>query len=109
MPGPLPIALALNRPAPQGPGDQRVLVLGDGDFLSNAHLDNAANRALALRLVQWLTAPEGAASVPARTFQDGELGLTRKQILTVGGGSLAVLPVFFLLTGLVIRWRRRQG
>ncbi len=109
LPGPLPLALALSRPAPQRPGEQRILVLGDGDFLSNAHLDNAGNRALALRLLQWLTAPEGATSVPTRTLPDQELGLTRTQILIVGGGSLAVLPALLLLTGLVIRWRRRRG
>lgn len=109
LPGPLPLALALSRPAPRHPGEQRVLVLGDGDFLSNAHLDNAGNRALALRLLQWLTVPEGAALVPTRTLADRELGLTRTQILVVGGGSLAVLPALLLLTGLVIRWHRRRG
>jgi ABC-type uncharacterized transport system involved in gliding motility auxiliary subunit len=109
LPGPLPLALAITRPASQRPGEQRVLVLGDGDFLSNAYLGVAGNQALALRLVEWLTAPEGAANVPARTFSDRDLELTRTQILVVGGGSLVVLPVLLLLTGLVIRWRRRRG
>ena len=84
-------------------------MLGDGDFLSNAHLDDAGNRALALRLIQWLTEPEGAATVPTRGVTDSQLGLTRTQILVVGGGSLAVVPVLFLLIGLVVRWRRRRG
>jgi ABC-type uncharacterized transport system involved in gliding motility auxiliary subunit len=109
LPGPLPLALAITRPAPQRPGEQRVLVLGDGDFLSNAYLGFAGNRALALRLVEWLTAPEGAANVPARNFSDRDLELTRTQILVVGGGSLVVLPVLLLLTGLIVRWRRRRG
>lgn len=109
LPGPLALALALTRPTPRRPGEQRVLVLGDGDFLSNAHLDDAGNRALALRLIQWLTEPEGAASVPTRSLLDRELALTRTQILVVGGGSLAVVPVLFLLIGLVVRWRRRRG
>jgi len=108
-PGPLPLALALARPAPQRFGEQRVLVLGDGDFLSNAYLDNAGNRALALRLVQWLTTPDEVASVPPRSLPDRELGLTRTHILMVGGGYLVVLPALFLLTGLIIRWRRRKG
>jgi hypothetical protein len=86
-----------------------VLVLGDGDFLSNSHLGSAGNRALALRLVQWLMEPEGTVGIPVRAFPDRELALTRTQILIVGGGSLAVLPTLFLLTGLIIRWRRRRG
>jgi hypothetical protein len=97
-----------NPPAPQGSGEQRILMLGDGDFLSNAHLSVIGNRALALRLVQWLTAPEGAAAVPARTLSDRELGLSRTQILVVGGGSLLVLPTLFLTMGLFLRWRRRR-
>jgi len=109
LPGPLPLALALTRPASQRPGEQRVLLLGDGDFLSNAHLDDAGNRALALRLIQWLTEPEGAASVPTRSAPDQELGLTHTQILLVGGGSLVLVPVLFILIGLVVRWRRRRG
>lgn len=107
--GPLPLALALTRPSPRGSGEQRILVLGDGDFLSNAHLDMAGNQALALRLVQWLTAPEGLASVPARDLADQELGLTRAQILVVGGGSLAAAPTLLLTIGLIVRWRRRRG
>ena len=109
LPGPLPLALALVRPAPQGSGAQRVLVVGDGDFLSNAHLDVAGNRALALRLVQWLTAPPGATGASVRAPSDLELGLTRTQVLVIGGGSLVVLPTLFMVTGLVIRWRRRKG
>ena len=49
--GPLTIALALNRPSPRGPGEQRVVVVGDGDFLSNAHLSHGGNLDLGLRLV----------------------------------------------------------
>jgi len=109
VPGPLPLALAMTRPAPQRPGEQRVLVLGDGDFLSNAYLDIAGNRALALQTVQWLTAPEGTAAVPARTFPDRDLTLTRTLSLVIGGGALVVLPALLLLTGLIIRWRRRRG
>lgn len=109
QPGPLSLALLLTRPHPAHEGEQRVLVVGDGDFLSNAYLDTAGNRSLALRLVQWLTAPEGFTSVPARNLEDRELVLTRTQILVVGGGSLLGLPVLFLVTGLVVRWRRRRG
>jgi ABC-type uncharacterized transport system involved in gliding motility auxiliary subunit len=109
MPGPLPVALALTRPAPQGAGEQRVLVLGDGDFLSNAYLDVGGNRALALHLIHWLTAPQGPVDLLTRIIADRDLALSRTQILLVGGGSLVVLPALFLITGLVIRWRRGKG
>jgi hypothetical protein len=77
--------------------------------LSNAHLDNGGNQSLGLRMVQWLTAPEGAPPPPAPALADRELELTRRQILTIGAGALAVLPALFLSTGLIIGWRRRRG
>jgi hypothetical protein len=107
QPGPLPVALALTRARPQG-GEQRVLILGDGDFLSNAHLETAGNRALGLRLIEWLTAPEGDAPVPPRELPDRTLALTRTDILLIGGGSLVVGPILFLAAGLLVRRHRRR-
>jgi ABC-type uncharacterized transport system involved in gliding motility auxiliary subunit len=47
--------------------------------------------------------------VPTRTFPDRDLTLTATRSLVIGGGALVALPVLFLLTGLIIRWRRRRG
>jgi hypothetical protein len=106
--GPLPLALVLTRPAPKGPGPQRVLVVGDGDFLSNANLANLGNRALGLRMVEWLTAPRGTSPVPPRTLPDRDLTLSRREVIAIGGGSLVGLPSLLLAIGLLIRWRRRR-
>jgi hypothetical protein len=106
QPGPLPVALVLTRSAPRGKGQQRVVVVGDGDFLSNANLATAANQALGLRMVEWLTAPPGTVQVPERVLPDRDLALSRSEILTVGGGALVGLPSLLLLIGVIIRWRR---
>ncbi len=106
-PGPLPLALALTREAP-GKSEQRVLILGDGDFLSNAQLGSGSNRVLGLRLLQWLTPPEGSNRIPPLELADRNMGLSRIEILVVGGGSLVILPLLFLFAGLFIRWRRRR-
>ncbi|MCU0834852.1 MAG: GldG family protein [Chromatiaceae bacterium] len=106
--GPLPLALALTRQAPSGEGEQRLLVLGDGDFLSNAHLETAGNRALGLAMVHWLTSPVALPSASAGPAER-ELALTRGQILVLGGGSLVVLPLVFLTVGLLVHRRRRRG
>ncbi len=108
LPGPLPLALALTRPSPAGSGEQRVLVLGDGDFLSNAHLDQGANRGLGSRIAQWLTAPSGTSPAPAGELGDREIALTRTQILVVGAVPLAAMPLLFVTLGLVIRRRRQR-
>jgi hypothetical protein len=106
QPGPLPVALVLTRSAPRGKGQQRVIVVGDGDFLSNANLATAGNQALGLRMVEWLTAPAGSVPVPARVLPDRDLALSRSEIATVGGGALIGLPTLLLVIGLIVRWRR---
>lgn len=109
QPGPLPLALVLTRPTPDATGEQRVLIVGDGDFLSNAHLGQYGNRDLGLRMLQWLTSPAGAATVPARELDDREIALTRTQILIIGGIPLVAVPLLFVGLGLAIRRHRRRG
>lgn len=107
LPGPLPLALALTRTVSEG-RTQRLLLIGDGDFLSNAHLGNGANRTLGLRMMQWLTAPEGSEVPAATAAADRMLQLSRSAVLVLGGGSLVVLPVLFLAIGFTIRRQRMR-
>ena len=99
--GPLPLAVALTRDA------QRVVLVGDGDFLSNTYLGNGGNRELGIRLVEWLSANDALVNVDAVAAPDRELVLSSWQIALVGGGFLVVLPGVFLLNGLWLWWRRR--
>jgi ABC-type uncharacterized transport system involved in gliding motility auxiliary subunit len=112
-PGPLTVALALTRPSPRaqegGQVEQRVLVVGDGDFLSNAHLAQGGNRDLGLRLVRWASGQQGLDAPPERWAGDREVQLDDLRRLLVGGLSLVVLPLVFLSFGLVLRWYRWRG
>jgi ABC-type uncharacterized transport system involved in gliding motility auxiliary subunit len=111
--GPLAVALALTRPSPRaqavGQGEQRVLVVGDGDFLSNANVAQGGNRDLGLRLVGWASGQQGLDAPPERWAGDREVELTDLRRILVGGLSLVVLPLVFLISGLVIRWYRWRG
>ncbi len=108
--GPLTVALAVTRPSPRptegGRGEQRVVVVGDGDFLSNANLAQGGNRDLGLRLVRWASGQQGPDALPERWAGDREVQLDDLRRLLVGGLSLVVLPLVFLISGLVIRWYR---
>jgi ABC-type uncharacterized transport system involved in gliding motility auxiliary subunit len=108
--GPLTLGLAMERELakPGGARSQRAVVIGDGDFLTNAFLDNAGNQALGLRLVRWLMAEDRLLLVPPRETGDRDLQLTTDLALVLGVGSLFGLPLGFLLTGLAIRWRRKR-
>jgi len=108
--GPLAVGIALERSyaAPTGARGQRVLVVGDGDFLANAYLDNVGNRELGLRLVRWLLEEDQLLEIPPREVQDRELIITQDLALALGAGSLVVAPLGFLAMGLLIRRRRNR-
>jgi ABC-type uncharacterized transport system involved in gliding motility auxiliary subunit len=106
--GPLTLGLALTRQASAGP-EQRALLVGDGDFLSNSFLANAGNRELGLWLVRWVMGEDRLLDIPPREATDRQLALGQTPALVLGLASLVVAPLALLLTGLLIRHRRRRG
>ncbi|MET0023683.1 MAG: GldG family protein [Sedimenticola sp.] len=105
--GPLAIGYALSRPR-QG-GEQRVVVVGDGDFLSNSYLANAGNQDLGLNLVRWLAGDDQLLDIPARTGSDLDITLSPTAGAVIGLGFLLVVPLALFATGMLIWWRRRHG
>jgi ABC-type uncharacterized transport system involved in gliding motility auxiliary subunit len=108
--GPLHIGIAFSRNLAdiRGLRQQRILVIGDGDFLSNAFLGNSGNLDLGLNLVRWLNADETMLSIPAKTAIDLRLELSQTATAVIGLGFLLALPLGFIATGLIIWWRRRR-
>ncbi len=112
-PGPLTIALALSRPVDAKAADgsrreQRLVIVGDGDFLSNAYLANGGNLDLGLNILRWLTEEDDLLDVPVRTAPDRTLDLSPTATAIIGLGFLLVSPSLLIGTGLYIRWRRRR-
>jgi ABC-type uncharacterized transport system involved in gliding motility auxiliary subunit len=112
--GPLDVGLALSRSRPTGSDDphepaqqQRVVLIGDGDFLSNAYLGNVGNLDLGLNLLNWLGSDDAFIDIPARTSTDLNFSLSRTMSLVVAFVPLAVLPVILLATGFFV-WRVRR-
>jgi ABC-type uncharacterized transport system involved in gliding motility auxiliary subunit len=105
--GPLTIGYVLTR----GDEDQeqRVLVIGDGDFLSNSYLNNAGNLDLGLKLFRWLLADERMLDIPPRPILDRELQLSPLAQGIIGLGTLFGLPLILLMVGTVIAWRRNRA
>ncbi len=101
--GPLPIAWALTRQA------QRVIVIGDGDFLSNTWLGNGGNRDLGVRLVEWLAHNDALVDVPTTPAPDTLLNLARWQALVIALGFLFALPLAFAANGVWLWWKRRTA
>ena len=107
--GPLPVVLALTRPRGGDGREQRVLLVGDGDFLSNAQLGAYGNRDLGLKLIRWVSGEEELHPLPAEPVPAEGLILDRTRRLVIGLGALVLLPGLFLVSGLAVRWVRSRG
>jgi ABC-type uncharacterized transport system involved in gliding motility auxiliary subunit len=107
QPGPLSIGYVLSRQ--QGEREQRVMVIGDGDFLSNSYLDNAGNQDLGLSLLRWLVADDRMLGIPPREILDRELRLSPLAQGIIGLSTLILLPLLFLSIGGILAWRRNRA
>lgn len=109
--GPLVIGVALTREMTREEGEsqqQRVVVIGDGDFLSNGYLGVGGNLQLAMNIANWLVSDDQLLSIPAKSASDITLEMGETELAVVGIGFLVVLPLLLLGTGLLIWWRRRR-
>ena len=110
--GPLIIGIVLTRTVASGeerdPTEQRVIVTGDGDFLSNTYLGNAGNLGLGLSMTHWLSHDETLIDIHIKSAPDTSLVLGNISRAVIGLGFLFGLPALLLITGLVIWIRRRR-
>lgn len=109
VPGPLDIGFALSRSSPSPERtEQRMAVIGDGDFLSNSYLGNAGNREFGLRVFNWLLQDDALIDVPERSAPDRRLDLSQGALNAIGAITLLGIPGLLAGIGLLIRWRRRR-
>jgi ABC-type uncharacterized transport system involved in gliding motility auxiliary subunit len=115
--GPLDIGVALTATPPADqtadasgapPHEQRVIVTGDGDFLSNTYLGNAGNLDLGLDMVHWLSHDDAFIDIRVKAAPDTTLELGRISQAVIGLGSLIGMPLLLLGSGLAIWLRRRR-
>lgn len=107
--GPLDFGFALSRLSPSpAKSEQRVVVIGDGDFLSNTFLGNGGNRALGERVFDWLLGDDKLVDLPPRGAPDRLLQISQAGLNALSTGFMIVLPLLLLLIGGVIAWRRRR-
>lgn len=111
-PGPLILGLALSWLKPgEESGDavqQRVVVIGDGDFLSNTYLGNGANLELGLNIFNWLVLDEALIALPPRSVPDPTLRLSESALALLAALFLVILPAGLMSSGWLIWWFRRR-
>ena len=104
--GPLTLGYALTRDF-SNKNQQRIMVIGDADFLSNAYLGNVGNSEFGFRLINWLTHDDQFIEIPPKSAPGKSLQLTTTSVTIIGFGFLLGLPLLLIATGFII-WRRRK-
>lgn len=127
IPGPLTIGLTLTRqytpPAADTPAEgvpavakeapkaraQRIVVIGDADFLSDAYVGELGNQQLGLNVLQWLASRDAQLNIDIKKAPDTMLYVPGWALVTIAGLFILLLPLGLLGYG-VGRWvvRRRK-
>ncbi len=106
--GPLNIGYLLTRFSDDRDSEQRIAIIGDGDFLSNTYIGNASNLELGVALINWLVEDDDLIAIPLKTTIDNQLTLSKKQSLVIGLGFLMAIPLLLLAIGFYLWWTRRR-
>ena len=109
--GPLNIGISLARSIQADDGklsEQRIVVSGDGDFLSNRYLGNGSNTELGLNMINWLSHDDDLIAIHPKSAPDIRLDLSQNAQFIIGFGFLLFLPAGLLLAGVRIWLVRRK-
>lgn len=104
--GPITIASAFERNV--GDRQQRVVVVGNGHFLSNAFIGNGGNRDLGVNMVNWLAGDDRLIVIQPREAADSRIDIDQATLYLIAFGFLFVIPLAFMIAGVAIWWRRRR-
>ena len=110
--GPINIGVALERI--YGKKGQRVVVMGNANFLSNTFITNGGNLDLGVNIVNWLAGDDQVITIqpiPLKdinvTIPDSDSG--RLVAWTVFHGFQYFLPLAMMIAGFYFWWKRRKA
>lgn len=86
----------------------RMVVVGDGDFVSDDFLDVGANAAFVTRAIDWLALDDDIVAVEANIPALRPIALTEARITYARLLGAGIVPAFFLLGGAIL-WAIRRG
>ncbi len=108
--GPLDIGFTLTRVAEEGEDkEQRIVLIGDGDFLSNTFIENGGNLDLGIKIINWLAREDIFVSIPAKIPSDASLELSSMTVGILGLLFLIILPLGLISAGVIIWLQRRKA
>jgi ABC-2 type transport system permease protein len=90
-----------------GNREQRVIITGDSDFLSNRFIERGDNMSVALAMLRWLGGVDMSLDIPSSSPPDTSLSLSAQQTLSLTIIFIFLAPITAGL-GLFRIWRRRR-
>ena len=120
--GPVTMAVALHRPRSSridsqqagqddtatATGSQRMIVVGDSDFLSDTYIGAGANLNLGLNIFNWLIGDDDFISVEVKPAADTKLILAETQLVIIGFGFFLIIPIILIVIGFRIWYVRKN-
>ena len=85
----------------------RFLVVGSSSWAANSFINFNGNRDLALNAMNWLSSDEDLISIRPKDHEDRRITMTRAQMSWVRTTSQFLLPLFVLVAGVSVWWKRR--
>lgn len=105
--GPLNIAVTVTRKRDKN--EQRVAIVCDGDFASNAFIQrNGANLDFAMSIMNWLSHDDAYINIPVRTVADQTLQMSKTMRNTLMALFSIIIPLLLVASGITIWLQRRK-
>jgi ABC-type uncharacterized transport system involved in gliding motility auxiliary subunit len=106
-PGPLTIGMSLTRELEDKDVEQRIIVIGDSDFMQNTYLGQGSNLELASNLFNWLGQDDKLISINTVKEKDTRLEMAPWALYSSAFFFLVGLPLGLLIFGF-LRWILRR-
>ncbi len=106
--GPFNYGIALTKAAATAQQQQRIIVIGDSDFLSNTFIGNGGNLELGLNIINWLTHDDQLIQIRPIEAADRQLALHDWQIISIAMLFIFALPLSLCIAATTIWLKRRR-
>lgn len=111
--GPLTLGVAGTLPPPPGAKNPRsggrFVVYGSPDIAANAFIGFGGNKDLVLNTFNWLSAQTAFISIRPHRAKNTPINLNQQQMHLIFWLVLLALPLFLVLCGVAVWWRRRRA
>ena len=110
--GPINVGITLERI--YGKKGQRVVVMGNANFLSNTFVTNGGNLDFGINIVNWLAGDDELITIQPMPLKDANIAIPstdagRMVAWTVFHGFQFFIPLGFVIAGFWLWWRRRKA